>query len=55
MKPTGGNADSTAFTPKICLEKHVSPDSTVFWWDMEQFPEKDWMKKEAIYLHGSYC
>ena len=44
---------NSKFTPKICLEKHVSPDSTKFWWDKEQFPLKD--NREALYQHGNYC
>jgi len=43
------------FTPKICIEKHVSPDNTQFWWDIDEFPLKHKNKKEAIYRHGNYC
>ena len=41
------------FSPKICLEKHVAPDSSKFWWDIENYPEFN--SKEAIYQHGKYC
>ena len=49
------NNENNLYTPKICLEKHVSPDNTKFWWDIDQFPEKHFNSKEAIYRHGSYC
>lgn len=34
----GSSEESNKYTPKICLEKHVAPDSTRFWWDLENFP-----------------